>query len=100
VCRDLPRRSETNRNEQKRNRKIFQKKIAESRRKAQKERRTAIRPSKMYKKIIMQKNMQYFNLCRPDMQLPVAMPYKALKRPTTAFCIAPISEYPKRLKWP
>jgi hypothetical protein len=46
----------------------------------------------MYKKIIMQKNMQKINLCRPDMQLPVAMPYKALKRATMAFCVPPIQD--------
>lgn len=78
----------------------FFRKIAERPRKAQKGHRKPIRAAKMYKKIIMQKNMQKINLCRHGMQLPVDMPYKALKRPTMAFCIAPISEYPQRLKWP
>lgn len=52
----------------------FFRKIAESHRKAQKEHRTLIRPARMYKKIIMQKNMQKINLCRPGMQLSVDMP--------------------------
>ena len=78
----------------------FFRKIAERHRKAQKEHRTPIRPAKMYKKIIMQKNMQKINLCRPGIQLPVYMPYNALKRPTTAFCIVPISEYQQRSKRP
>ena len=65
-----------------------------------KENRTPIRPPQMYKKIIMQKNMQKINLRRHGMQRSVDMPYKALKRPTTAFCIVPISEYQQRSKRP
>ena len=65
-----------------------------------KENRTPIRPPQMYKKIIMQKNMQKINLRRHGMQRSVDMPYKALKRPTMAFFSPPILEYPQRLKWP
>ena len=43
-------------------------------RKPQKAHRKPIHPARMYKKIIMQKNMQKINLCRPGMQLLVDMP--------------------------
>ncbi len=66
----MPRSPVPIRNETKQNKKIF----PESRRKAQKEHRTPIRPAPMHKKIIMQKNMQKINLCRPGMQLFVDMP--------------------------
>lgn len=71
----------------------FFRKIAERHRKAQKEHRTPIRPAQMHKKIIMQKNMQKINLRRHGMQRSVDMPYKALKRPTMAFCVANLSVY-------
>lgn len=74
----------------------FFRKIAERHRKSIESRSG---PPEMHKKIIMQKNMQKINLCRHGMQPPVYMPYKALKRHTMAFYVAPISEYPQRLKW-
>lgn len=88
------------RNKQKQKTETKQKQGRKNFRKAQKEHRKPIRPAKMYKKIIMQKNMQKNNLCRPGMQLPVYMPYKALKRPTMAFYVVPLSVYLQRLKRP
>lgn len=64
-----PIRHEPKRNETKQ-KNFFQK----NRRKAQKEHRKPIRPATMHKKIIMQKNMQKINFCRPGMQRPVDMP--------------------------
>ena len=73
----MPQSSAPIRNKPERDRKKqknFFQKGTERHRKAQKEHRTLIRPAKMYKKIIMQKNMQKINLCRPGMQLSVDMP--------------------------
>lgn len=73
----MPRPPAPIRNKQKQNRKKSRnkaEKISERRRKPQKEHRTPIRPPQMYKKIIMQKNMQKINSCRHGMQLFVDMP--------------------------
>ena len=92
----MPRSSDTIRHEPKN----FFNKSQKTAERHRKENRTPIRPPQMYKKIIMQKNMQKINLCRPGMQRSVDMLRNALKRPTMAFCSPPIREYPQRLKWP